>query len=77
MGALILQPGQDETPLVLETTALWWSQGRCVYLNTSYTKINKAPFFPRRRHAKGSITLTPQAGHSVLTGCPCATWEGW
>ncbi|XP_056362897.1 uroplakin-3b-like protein 1 isoform X2 [Oenanthe melanoleuca] len=29
-----------------------------------------------RRHAKGSITLTPQPGHSALTGCPCATREG-
>ncbi|XP_063258544.1 uroplakin-3b-like isoform X2 [Prinia subflava] len=28
------------------------------------------------RHARGSITLTPQPGHSALTGCPCAAGEG-
>ncbi|XP_039418938.1 uroplakin-3b-like protein 1 isoform X2 [Corvus cornix cornix] len=28
------------------------------------------------RRAKGSITFTPQPGHSALTGCPCAAGEG-
>ncbi|XP_030916461.1 uroplakin-3b-like protein 1 [Geospiza fortis] len=28
------------------------------------------------RHAKGSITLAPPAGHSALPGCPCATRDG-
>ncbi|XP_057229335.1 uroplakin-3b-like protein 1 isoform X2 [Malurus melanocephalus] len=28
------------------------------------------------RHAKGSITFAPRPGHSALSGCPCAAWEG-